>query len=380
MMKVGASKQSLAAAGTRTYGKFVNVWTSENGSLTRLGAPELHHTSNAVSLPLLQAGPEVDIWSCGCVFSEVATWIRCGPGGLASFRRMRSQAHSDPALRGSDCFHDGLRLLQCIAEHHASLRKHTPPHDLLTEPVLDMIESHMLVDKPHRHDAQTLFWKASQMHHQCRTMRSPTAVNQFDQLQQPADPQQHVLHDNHVPSGSSKGNSPPPTPFDGSMNLLRMGLSPSVTSPTAQGAMSTSTSEEFGRSVIEGASGLPTSAHIENVHEANLNDKHIQEQISLVSAKPPVSSPPTKNVHPKPSANESRGSSSGLHNKEFPQSNLDQKTIQSNGPTTPTGRSKFAYCPVEIVWQRRIHRTKLPAYHTRDLVDHDPVCSLIGRG
>jgi hypothetical protein len=249
-----------------------------------------------------------------------------------------------------------------------------------------MIEGHMLVDKPNRDDAQKLFRKASQMYHQCRTMRSSTAIDQLDQLQQPAAPQQHVAHDDHVPSGSSTGNSPPPTQyltrsqFDGSMNLVQMDLSPSVTSPTAQSPMSTSASEKSGRPVIDGASGLSTSAHIENVHEANLNDKNTQEQISSASAEPPVSSLPANNVHPEPSANGSRESSSRLHNKEFPQSNQYQNTIQPNGPTAPTCRSNFQYCPVEIVWQRRIHRTKLPPHHTRDLIDKDPVSSLIGRG
>jgi len=75
-VKVGANKQSLAAVGTRTYGEYMDPRTSKHGSLIVLGAPELYHTFDGVNLPLLQAGPEVDIWSCGCVFSEVATWIR----------------------------------------------------------------------------------------------------------------------------------------------------------------------------------------------------------------------------------------------------------------------------------------------------------------
>lgn len=168
-MKVGANKQSLAAVGTRTYGEFLSL-ISKHGPLIVLGAPELYSLYNGMNLPPLQAGPEVDIWSCGCVFSDVATWILGGRSGLENFRELRSQAHQDMVPQGSDCFHDGYRLLQCVAYHHASLREQTPSHDPLTKGVLRIVEEHMLVNKFKRSDASTLSGIANQMHYQYRTM------------------------------------------------------------------------------------------------------------------------------------------------------------------------------------------------------------------
>ncbi|KAK5713542.1 hypothetical protein LTR15_011242 [Elasticomyces elasticus] len=70
----------------------------------------------------LQVPQSVDIWSLGCVWSEVAVWIVKGYGGLQLYRKQRIAATDELGLHNPGFFHNGEAVLPCIREVHNGLR------------------------------------------------------------------------------------------------------------------------------------------------------------------------------------------------------------------------------------------------------------------
>lgn len=115
----------------------------------------------------LQVAPSVDIWSLACVYSEFATWLtdlgdsKSGFQRLEGYREQRSKAHTK-AMRDSDSFHDGLKVLPCVSAHHQDIRTSLRrDDDTTTEKILDLVERYMLQPKLSRTDARELFLMAS---------------------------------------------------------------------------------------------------------------------------------------------------------------------------------------------------------------------------
>jgi hypothetical protein len=105
----------------------------------------------------LQVGPGVDIWSFGCVLSEVATWLVYGTTGLEHYRTLRTKSHN-VNFRDSDSFHDGLNVLTCVPAHHESLREALQRKgDTITQSILTLIDSSMLIPRDQRRDARDLW-------------------------------------------------------------------------------------------------------------------------------------------------------------------------------------------------------------------------------
>ena len=105
----------------------------------------------------LQVGPGVDIWSFGCVLSEVATWLVGGTKGLEHYRTLRTKSHNVD-FRDSDSFHNGLDVLPCVPAHHESLREALQSQgDTITQDILTLIDSYMLKSKDQRRDARDLW-------------------------------------------------------------------------------------------------------------------------------------------------------------------------------------------------------------------------------
>src|SRR5215469_8312393 len=108
----------------------------------------------------LQVRPGVDIWSFGCVLSEVATWLVHGPAGLEHYRILRTKSHN-VNFRDSDSFHNGLEVLDCVPAHHESLREALQSKgDTITQSILELIDSSMLTPKDQRRDARDLWMMA----------------------------------------------------------------------------------------------------------------------------------------------------------------------------------------------------------------------------
>lgn len=100
----------------------------------------------------LNVGPGVDVWSLGCVLSEVATWLVHGKSGLEHYRTLRIETH-DVGFRDSDSFHDGLFVLDSVRAHHGDLRSALQKNgDTITEGILTLVDA-MLKPKNERLDA-----------------------------------------------------------------------------------------------------------------------------------------------------------------------------------------------------------------------------------
>ena len=110
-----------------------------------------------------QVTPEVDIWSLGCIFSEVAVWLALGPPGLQEYRDLRNEYTKEYGLEDSDCFHDGEGILRCVEEFLQKLPDYLPRCDKITEPILTMIKDGMLVPRRHRRPANNIWYLSSQV-------------------------------------------------------------------------------------------------------------------------------------------------------------------------------------------------------------------------
>ena len=91
---------------------------------------------------------DVDIWSLGCVFSEVATWVVCNWKNVLEYRNQRRyETELHGRFRTGDyCFHDGQDgLLKCVDHNHHELdTRHVQAHDYVTTHVLKLVKDDML--------------------------------------------------------------------------------------------------------------------------------------------------------------------------------------------------------------------------------------------
>jgi hypothetical protein len=104
---------------------------------------------------------KVDIWSLGCVVSEVAVWVINGPSGVKAYREARCEEIRQLELQDAlDAFHDGKKVLQAVTEEHKS-RQTSLGTDPTTKQVLGTLMNFMLLEDPSRRlDAQQLTHQA----------------------------------------------------------------------------------------------------------------------------------------------------------------------------------------------------------------------------
>lgn len=137
----------------------MGIGRAPTGTMT-YGAPELFDPDPRATMPILQSGPEADIWSLGCVLSEVASWIGSGTTGLNYYRDMRRLDHnwgSIRALENSDCFHDGVKVLQSVTKHHNDIiPDKLLKGDSITEEVLEIVRLMLERQPEDRHNARHL--------------------------------------------------------------------------------------------------------------------------------------------------------------------------------------------------------------------------------
>src|SRR4051812_39558627 len=94
--------------------------------------PEKSRSRDTVTLDMaiLQKG---DVWSLGCVFSEVATWLILGRMGVSRYRKVRQQES------GRDDFHDGYSVKPIVTAWHHYLLSICRRSDPYTWKVLDLV-------------------------------------------------------------------------------------------------------------------------------------------------------------------------------------------------------------------------------------------------
>lgn len=129
-------------------------YSHDDSRLTSSGSPECYRADHKFSTGRLVVTRKVDVWSIGCIFSEVAVWIVRGRKALRDYRTQRRDALKDiPGLQDGDCFHDGEKMLALVVEQHSKLQGNFRQHDFITDRILDLIEE-MLQDDASRPSAQ----------------------------------------------------------------------------------------------------------------------------------------------------------------------------------------------------------------------------------
>lgn len=106
-----------------------------------------------------------DVWSLGCVLSIAATWVVLGYEGTRQFVKLREDAvekirkqstPKPPSITAGDYFHDGRKVLGDITSWHEVLRSASRRTDQITNYVLDLVDTHMLVESKARLTAEEI--------------------------------------------------------------------------------------------------------------------------------------------------------------------------------------------------------------------------------
>ena len=110
-----------------------------------LGAPETYRSHEGSDSVPLQVTKAVDMWSIGCVYSEVAVWAHHGGKRVLEYRRQRSdEIEAKGGGQGEHVFHWDGSLLAAVNIIHQDMLGKTAVKDLLTRSVLDRLVDEML--------------------------------------------------------------------------------------------------------------------------------------------------------------------------------------------------------------------------------------------
>ncbi|KIX03656.1 uncharacterized protein Z518_07209 [Rhinocladiella mackenziei CBS 650.93] len=141
-------------------GQLQSILDKDSGGTKIYGAPECYQGDDSHYSPKRAIGQSVDIWSLGCVFSEVAQWIAQGKEGLDKYRQRRMIAtRKVPGHQDIGCFHDRDHVLECVNDTHESLFEHVRVSDVMMKPVIKKMVEEMLYEKEARPNATQLLCK-----------------------------------------------------------------------------------------------------------------------------------------------------------------------------------------------------------------------------
>lgn len=135
--------------GTYAYGMLPASMLPRSTSDLVVGAPETYRINHATTSIQYSVDQSVDIWSLGCIFSEVATWIVHGWPGVEQYQIQRQNEAAtklkDPDV--GDLFHDAEKVLDAVEQCHGSIQESRRVDDFMTPRVIQdviggMLESH----------------------------------------------------------------------------------------------------------------------------------------------------------------------------------------------------------------------------------------------
>lgn len=133
------------------------------------GAPEAHRLGPKFSDLRLSVKQNVDIWSLGCVFSVVATWITHGWKKVEEYQHQRRQEVARKLRQeDGDLFHDGEDPLEAVHSSHENVKLSARRNDFITVKVLDIVIAEMLKKHQYQLSAMQLCGKAEMVISQAR--------------------------------------------------------------------------------------------------------------------------------------------------------------------------------------------------------------------
>ena len=157
----------LDAFGTRAYGMQELQLPHSNPIDMCLGAPETYRAYKDSDSAPLQVTKQVDIWSIGCVLSEVAIWAHYGWRRVEEYRRRRSsEVQIRGGVSGEHHFHWGDGLLDAVSDTHEDILGKNVVKDISTRSVLGGLVVEML-QHGSRPDARLVFEKSIRLVKEC---------------------------------------------------------------------------------------------------------------------------------------------------------------------------------------------------------------------
>ena len=143
--------------GTYKYGIATIIDIQGAFSLIRYpGAPETYRIDSSVEDVQINVTKTVDVWSLGCIFSEVATWVSYGWNQVEQYRMERGKEVARKLNHPEDVylFHDGNKVLEAVEASHSYIEDGRRVDDFITLKVVREVIDDMLED--HRVRAVTL--------------------------------------------------------------------------------------------------------------------------------------------------------------------------------------------------------------------------------
>ena len=201
------------AQGTRTYGKapFIRNYLQYPLLNSLPGAPECYRSDSILGQGRLRVTKAVDVFSLGCILSEVAVWMSGGYEYLIQYRQARREAIGQiPDFHDGDCFHNGISMLPIVGEWHRKVQSRLNSSDDRFTPILIPLIEEMLQDAQHRGDAMTLCTKAHALYAKALQDFSRRSPNR-------------VIPDDILPryqQAQSQRMDPPVRPFDNDQPLV----------------------------------------------------------------------------------------------------------------------------------------------------------------
>ena len=122
-----------------------------------LGAPETYRANAQIEKRRLKVKQDVDIWSIGCVYSEVATWVDQGWNKVVEYRRRRLEEMKARTNQSVHSFHDGFAVLGAVKQIHSDIVQNHRPNDFVTPKVVEKLVTEMLLVRSARPDARYLY-------------------------------------------------------------------------------------------------------------------------------------------------------------------------------------------------------------------------------
>ena len=128
------------------------------------GAPETLRADLNIARSNLQVKQNVDIWSMGCVVSEVVTWACQGWKKVVLYRQLRAQEIETCTGQREDRFHHDWKLLQAIHDAHHDNKENCRHNDEFTPRITDSLVNEMIQVQGHaRPTARWLYTKAARI-------------------------------------------------------------------------------------------------------------------------------------------------------------------------------------------------------------------------
>lgn len=122
------------------------------------GAPECHGADEIEQVAPRLYKKAADIWSLGCLFSNMLIRSGLGEEGVNMYRDARVAENRDTIMAkyAPECFHNGVGRLKCVDEFHTKALQKYPDDDVLLA-VSNTILDHMLRPRDEREaDALTI--------------------------------------------------------------------------------------------------------------------------------------------------------------------------------------------------------------------------------